>query len=420
MQSFRTLGALILALCVTLNAHAQPLDLKEALSRAATHNPSLKAAYAQLALAKARVTQAKVFENPELEAKVLWSSHHPSPLQEYALTYNIGSLFSHSGKVSAARSRYQGALAQTLLTAIDLEADIKKAFYTVQGHAQGLDEEKILLRLAELQADLAQRQRDAGNISQLVLAGYQATMMEVRLRVYDRELALFQARQELARLMGQVEEADTLTVTPQLPDLPNLDAKAAPELIAEALDSRQDLLAQQQELHALQTERGLQNRLIFDGTHLGYAYERETNLDTLQGVALSMPLPIFDRRQGQKARLDAEVSHHHAQQETLSQEIVTEVKVRLIQMANARLKVSELEKLSPLRETILDLTQRQVNAMLKGTYDLLSARSDIALTSAILADAKADYWRASVDLERALGRSILKNTLSLPQAPEAK
>jgi cobalt-zinc-cadmium efflux system outer membrane protein len=416
MQTFSWRATLAtLGLLLTTASGAQPLDLSSALARAAESNPTLKAAYAEVRIAEAGVTSANALENPQLQARVLWPNDTSSPLQEYTLSYNIIDLFSRAGRVRGAELRRQAALANTLARAVDLEAEVKSAFYTLQGHAQALEEQKVLLDIAELQEQLAQRQREAGNIPALLLAQYQAHLLQARTQYYDRQMSVFEARQSLARLMGQPEQADTLSVEPHLPDLPQGGEQSAPEALAEAMTSRRDLEAQQYELEALQAERGQQTLLIFDGTHLGYAYEREPSLESLQGFALSMPLPIFNQRQGEKARLDAEIDRQQARQELLSGEVTAQVKTLLVKMANARLKVEQLQKLVPLRREILELSRRQYNAMLMGPYQLLDTRGDSSLAVLTLADAKADYWRARTELERALGRSILKG--SLPLAP---
>lgn len=396
---------------VALPLQAQPLDLQGVLARAAEHNPTLKAAYAQVRMAEADVTGANLLPNPQLGVEVMWPNDSAPARQEYSLSYNIIDLFARSGRVQAAEQRREAALGQTLAQAVDLEAHLKSAYYTVQGHAQALAEQKTLLQVAELQAELAKRQRDAGNIPELELAQYKAIVLQARTQYYDRQMALFEARQELARLMGQVDQAEAISIEPRLADLPAPERETAPVLLAEAIAERPDLRAQQYELDALQTERGQQNLLVFDGTQLGYVYERETSLEKLQGVALSMPLPIFDRRQGAKAHLEAQMDRQRAEQEVLSQQVAAEVKTLLVKMANARLRVEQLEQLVPLREEILELSRQQYNAMLVGTYQLLDVRGDNSVAVLTLADAKADYWRARAELERALGRSILKGTV---------
>lgn len=387
---------------------AQTLDLPDVLARAAQNSPELRLAYAQVKAAEARITDAKLLENPQFSAELQWPNSSAPAAQEYSISYNIIDLFNRGGRVRAAELHREAALQRTLSQAVELEAAIKSAFYTVQGHAQSLEEQKVLLQVAELQFELAKRQRDAGNIPELILVQYQSMLLQSRTELYQRQMALFESRQELARLIGAAENAEQILVNPRLADLPELDEQTAPDLLAEAISTRPDLAEVGYEVEALKAERGQQSLLTFDGTSLGYIYERETSLETLQGVTLSMPLPIFDRKQGEKARLDAEIEAQQAQREALFQRVTAEVKTLLVKMANARLRVEQLEELVPLRQRILDLSLQQYNAMLMGTYQLLDTRGGRSTAVLTLADAKADYWRARTELERALGRSILK------------
>lgn len=414
-----TCKILLFLLVVSQATMAKPLDLRAVLDRAAENNPTLKVAYADLKLADASLVQAGALENPELQANILWSDARRSPLQEYSLSFNIVDIFARGGRVRAAKWRREATLAKTWAKALELESSVKKAYYTVQGHIQGLEEQKVLLQLADLQAQLAQRQREAGNISELTLDGYRASFLQTKIEVYDREQALFTARQQLAKLVGDADGVATLEVDPVLADLPALMQTRASELVVQALSERGDLKAQQLEFEALQVQRGQQGLLLFDGLRLGYGYQRESDLERLQGLTVTMPLPIFSQRQGQKALLEARLEKSKAIEQELSQEVISEVKLQLVRMVNARLKVEELEKLVPLRQNILRLTQLEVNAMLKGTYDLLMARGGTSLATLTLADAKADYWRASADLELALGQGILRSSLSLPAIKES-
>lgn len=387
---------------------AQTLDLPAVLERAAQNSPDLRAAYAQVKVAEAAIKDAKLMENPQFQAEIKWPNDSAPAAQEYSLSYNIIDLFNRGGRVRTAELHREVALQRTLARAVEIEAAIKAAFYTVQGHAQALEEQKVLLQVAELQAELAGRQREAGNIPELALAQYQAMLLQARTQVYDRQMELFESRQDLARLMGEADRAEQIMIASRLPDLPKPEEQTAPDLLAEAISARPDLAEIGYEVEALKAERGQQSLLTFDGTSLGYVYERETSLETLQGVTLSMPLPIFDRRQGEKARLEAEIEKGQAERDALSQQVTTEVKTLLVKMANARLRVEQLEQLVPLRQRILELSRQQYNAMLVGTYQLLDTRGDRSAAVLTLADAKADYWRARTELERALGRSILK------------
>ena len=133
-----------------------------------------------------------------------------------------------------------------------------------------------------------------------------------------------------------------------------------------------------------------------------------------------MPLPIFDQRQAVKERLDALVEEQQAGKAELSQDIAAEINMSLVRMANARLRVEQLEELVPLRQEILKLSRQQYNAMLIGAYQLLDFRGQGSVALMTLADAKADYWRAHAELEEALGKSILAGTVPFEIIGEKK
>ena len=390
-----------------VSVQAETLSLKEVLERAAEANPSLRKVYAQVKAADADLHQAYLLQNPDLEARVLWPRGGSAPLQEYGISYNIIDLFQRGARIDINKKRRDATLLQAMRRAVEIEKDLKTAYYTVQGHSQGLQEQKVLLDIAEIDAELADRQYKAGNIPAIELAEKKAALLQTRTLVYNRQLALFEARQELSKLLGRASEISQIAVEEGPPELPPESQKTGPTLFAEALLQRHDFQSLDLEIAALRTDRFRQNVLMFDETRLGFDYERETDGQSLQGLSLSMPLPIFDQRQAVKERLDALVEEQQAGRAELSQDIAAEINMSLVRMANARLRVEQLEELVPLRQEILKLSRQQYNAMLIGAYQLLDFRGQGSVALMTLADAKADYWRAHAELEEALGKSIL-------------
>lgn len=403
-----------------VSVQAETLSLKEVLERAAETNPSLRKVYAQVKAADADLHQAYLLQNPELAARVLWPRGGSAPLQEYGISYNIIDLFQRGARIDINKKRRDATLLQAMRRAVEIEKDLKTAYYTVQGHSQGLQEQKVLLEIAEIDAELADRQYKAGNIPAIELAEKKAALLQTRTLVYNRQLALFEARQELSKLLGRASEISQIAVEEGPPELPPESQKTGPTLFAEALLQRHDFQSLDLEIAALKTDRSRQNILMFDETRLGFDYEREVDGQTLQGLSLSMPLPIFDQRQAVKERLDALVEEQQAGRAELSQDIAAEINMSLVRMANARLRVEQLEELVPLRQEILKLSRQQYNAMLIGAYQLLDFRGQGSVALMTLADAKADYWRAHAELEEALGKSILAGTVPFEIIGEKK
>ena len=400
----------LISLLCFVSARAESLTLQQTLELAAETNPSLRKAYAQVKSADAELHQAYLFQNPQLEARALWPRNGSAPLQEYGISYNLIDLFQRGARIEVNKNRRDATLLQALRKAVEIEKELKTAYYTVQGHTQALLEQTVLLEIAQIDAELAARQYEAGNIPAIELAEKKAALLQTRTLVYNRQMALFEARQELAKLLGRASEISRISVEEGPPDLPPASQKTGPALYAEALLQRHDFQSFDREIAALKTDRSRQNLLMFDETRLGYDYEREIDGEVLQGVSLSMPLPIFDQKQAVKEQLDALVEQQLAGKSELAQEIAAEINMSLVRMANARLRVEQLEELVPLREEILKLSRQQYNAMLIGAYQLLDFRGQGAVALMTLADAKADYWRAHAELEESLGKSILAGT----------
>ncbi len=68
----------------------------------------------------------------------------------------------------------------------------------------------------------------------------------------------------------------------------------------------------------------------------------------------------------------------------------------------------------PLKQTVLDESQLQYNAMLIGAFQLLQAKRDQIETAAAYIEQLRDYWVARLDVEQLLAGRI---TLDMPSGP---
>lgn len=195
----KPLSTLLSLLLVLTTASAETLTLAQTLEQAAENNPSLRKAYAQVKASEADLHQAYLLQNPELEASVLWPRAGSAPLQEFGISYNIIDLFQRGARVDLNKKRRDSVLLQAVRRAVEIEKELKTAYYTVQGHTQALQEQKVLLEIAEIDAELSQRQYDVGNIPAIELAEKKAALLQTRTLVYNRQMALFEARQELRK-----------------------------------------------------------------------------------------------------------------------------------------------------------------------------------------------------------------------------
>ena len=79
---------------------------------------------------------------------------------------------------------------------------MKTAFYTLQGAEQMLELRQTVAHATELSAEIAGRQREAGNIMDLDLASERALADEAKLDLAKAEADVLAGREELNALLG--------------------------------------------------------------------------------------------------------------------------------------------------------------------------------------------------------------------------
>jgi cobalt-zinc-cadmium efflux system outer membrane protein len=111
------------------------------------------------------------------------------------------------------------------------------------------------------------------------------------------------------------------------------------------------------------------------GVYIGATVERDTDGQWVVGPSLSLELPIFDQRQARIAREEALLRKEVAKLTALAVDIRSEVREMRDRLIHYR-RLSEHYRttLIPLRERIVELTEREYNYMLVGAFDLLAAR----------------------------------------------
>ncbi len=189
---------------------------------------------------------------------------------------------------------------------------------------------------------------------------------------------------------------------------------AGGEVAGPVLDrQRLDLQAARAQVAAAERALALKvgTRFLPAGISLGVNTEREPEGEQITGPTLDLELPIFNQGQGEIATLRARDLQARRQLEAKLVDAHAEVRVARAQVAaNRALAVSLRDTVLPQRQQALRLTLEQYNSMLKGAYDLLTAKANEAAAERTYLEAWRDYWIARADLERAVGGKALTLT----------
>ncbi len=325
-----------LACCVVVLLPARPyaqqsVDFATALDLARKNNPDWKSAGQEIEIARGKLTTARLISpfNPVLEGQ---AGRRTIPSERNGADYGVGvsmelEVAGQRGlRIGEAEKNLQRAEATFKDYARTFTAKIARAFY----QALFARERVALLRrvegLNQRLHDVTRIKFEAGDVSGLELNVAAVRYGRARKETLDGERELRQALLELRRLVG-VDEL----VAP----VGEISIVVPPVSLQQALEraraNRPDLAAKSRELERAESEIALRRREIFPNPSVGVFFNREASGDKTVLGGISIPLPFFNRRQGELESLEARKFQARAELLVLEKEIRKEMDQALSQ-----------------------------------------------------------------------------------------
>ncbi|MCR4320130.1 MAG: TolC family protein [Candidatus Brocadiaceae bacterium] len=401
----------------------QELTIDEAVQIALLNNRSLQATYEELGIAQADLVQAGLLRNPLFGASFRFPDKtvggHRSTNTEFSVVQDFLDLLVRPLRKKVASTQFEQVKLRVGNAVLDLAAEVRSAYYALQADEQTLEMRRTVVQATEAAVDIATRQHDAGTLKTLDLANQQGFHDQAKLDMTRTDIQIVADRERLNRLMG-IWGADTMWKLPErLPELPESEIPME-HLESIAVSQRLDLAAARQEMqviaYALSLTRKYRYFYVFD---VGVDTEHDVADDVnITGPNVTIELPIFDQRQAEIARLEAQLRQSQRRLSSLAIDIrseVREVRNRLLAARNVVKYYHDV--VLPLRKRIVDESQLYYNGMLIGVYELLLAKQNQINAGREYIDTLRDYWIAGSDLERAVGgRLIVTEEATRPPA----
>lgn len=401
---------------------AKGLDPDRAVAIALIHGPAMQETYASLGIAQADLMQAGLISNPSFSLDVGVPITHGLFELGGSLVQPIAELITLPMRKESASQAFQSEVFHVAHLALDTAARAKQEVYALQAATLKLAIAQEALALQEATADLAQRQRKAGNINAMQLAQRQVAYEALRLDVSEQELDVIAHRERINRLLGLHGERTGWKLAGALPSLP--DAAGALEgLERRAIEQRLDVAAARKVVAQLQTGARLARTFRFVGTvDLGVHTHQDPNGPLLFGPDLTVELPLFDQRQAVIARLESQRNQAVRRLERLSVEARSEVRETRARLLTAIQAARHLEeRVVPLQVQVTENALLQYNAMQFGLYELVDAKREELRARSRAIDARAAFWSAAAELERVVGgRLTHPDAPALPAEPPAE
>jgi cobalt-zinc-cadmium efflux system outer membrane protein len=349
----------VLFASVSLRAQTT-MDFPTVLELARKSNPDWRVAEQEIEIARGKLTTARILPfNPVLEGE---GGPRTIPGEGKHADYGVGlsmelEVAGQRGlRIAEAERNLQRAEATYRDFTRTFTAKLARAFFQALFARERL---ALLKRVEDLNRRLlnvTQIKFQAGDVSGLETNVAAVRYGRARKEVLDGQRDLNQALLELRRLIG-VEEL----ITPA-GELPVVSSQASPaELLERARLNRPDLAAKLRELERADAEIALRRREIFPNPSVGISFRREGTGDKIAMGSLAIPLPIFNRRQGELESLEARRIQARAELVALETDIRKEVDQALNQWTTA------LESFQLFQREIIERTEENFK-LLEAAY----------------------------------------------------
>ncbi|MGQ0589778.1 MAG: TolC family protein [Sphingosinicella sp.] len=377
------------------------LSLQQALEEAEARSPAIVAARAAVEAAEARVRQAGFRSNPELSVEVenFAGTGELSVLRRTESTVALNQRLDLGGRrqarVGVARAELAATELRLSIARADLARQVREQF------ARGVAARERL-RLAE---ENEVRARDLARVAGvLVDAGREPPLRALRARS-----AAAQARAELETARAD-EQASRATLSSLFGVSTPVETLSGPLLDLEPsmIDPEQSLEVRLAEVEQLGAEAALRQettaRNLDPAVGVGVRHVRETGDVALVG-GISMPLPVFDRNQGNVAAARANVRAAEARRAAALATITVRARNAIANVEAAEARVEALERAAlPEAAEALRLAQVSYREGRASLLELLDVQTAYTAAQNALTEARLALALATAELGRVAAR----------------
>ena len=378
------------------------LSIEDSVAVAFLANPDVQLTFEQLEISRSELVAASTAPNPiaivgSRSPGGNLSSFYPDRTYSVGVLQNVLGLLNLPARRKVAGIELARARLETADRLIGLANDVNEAYlqYASALHVAELREQAaadVRGTLALVTPELEQLPDGAARLDaeRVSLLGVEAGALRASLEVAT-------SRARLSRLLGIAGRNDAWQLADRVPPPPATEPDAA-GLERDALTGRLDLQAARRALDARLAAAAVQKRWRWLGAPEGGAFrEGASGGPTFTGPNVLLELPLFDQRQAQILRTDAEARTALRRLELLFQTARAEIRTRAAELTVARQLLTRYDQ--ELLPALRRVQQAQGPDTLNGRRAGLSVLSAEEERAGLL----RDYWRARGALARAAG-----------------
>ena len=396
-----------------INPAAQAVTLEQALDLAKRNNPSLQASQTLILQNKAQEITANLRPNPVLSMDAQYLPLFEPSLFTDPNYWNdnsqfdagVGYLFERGKKrqhrLDAARSTTAVTEAQVSDAQRSVLASTAQLFIAALLAKSNLEFAESLLDSFKKTVDISEERQKAGSMSRNDLLKIQLQSLQFESDVNNAALVRAQALASLRQFLGFDSVPPDYAVVGTLAYQPVTARRE--DLQARALASRPDLLAAQRSVTASQSQVGLAKANGKVDFNVTFDYTR-LNQSNLGAFYFSIPLPVFNKNQGEIARTQYAVAQSQFQQKAAEQQVLTDVQNAYEGLRRSEQMVQLYDKgyLDKATQS-LEITKFSYEHGAASLLDFLDAERSYRSTELSYRQALATYMTSLEQLRQAVG-----------------
>ena len=391
------------------------LTWEEAKREFQAANPTLRAG--QIGIGESRAEEITAFLRPNPEMTMSVDQLNPftaNPYQPFSNTFPLvtGSyLHEREHKRELRRQSAQDAttiaISQLANQERNLFFDLRNAFVEVLQQKAVLTVTRENLEYYDRLLDLSRDRLQAGDIAQVDLDRLELQRVQFESDLQTALVNLRTAKIQLRALLNDGTPVEQLDVSGRF------DFAEVPTSLQEyrqtAFETRPDLRAAMQAVDKAKTDYQLAVANGSTDPIFGWDIARDPPIPLFFGVSVTIPLRIFDRNQGEKARTQLEIGRQQRLVDAAREQVFSDVESAYASLQSnltllRRYRARYLQQAARVRD-IISLSYRHGGASL---LDFLQAQQDYRGIQLSYLSLVGSYLNAANQLNLAVGREVIQ------------
>jgi len=399
---------------------ARVMTLNQCIDTALKNNPSIRASMFGVEVNQSRVGEARSGYYPQLSASGSYARVHPQPntvvfntaaefdqyLAGFTLNQTILDFGKTSQQVDISKYNLESSRSDLNTTQDTIILSVKQAYYGVLQARRNRDVAADVLKQFQLHLDQAKGFYDVGTKARIDVIKAEVDLSNAKLSLINAENALKIAWVTLSNVMGTTD-------APEYAIEDNLSfqkyAITSEEAMARAFENRSDLksiVAKRQSAEANISFAQTGYYPVLSGfANYNWAGESTSTLAHYWNYGVQLTVPLFSGflTQQQTAEAKSNVYILKANEDTLRQQIVLDVRQAYLNLQAAEASIATAELAAAQSKENLDLANGRYTAGVGSPIEVSDAFATYVTAQASYTSALSNYKIAQATIEKSMG-----------------